>query len=188
MFPFFKVILNLLSSCPRNSDKLQCKKQTKLIPELWLSKVAEQEDPAKASNSQPLYSVNVSFLLWFLGNDYAGYCSQRHIVTSPLPCTFALTFLLLLWKDWASRDREETSLRLIALRSSCESTLPVSLFIVVNPDIADSGLLSCTSVAPLLHLPWRLPGSCQCHPYWKPSPRRSHLQLGCPWPSDLEAS
>lgn len=40
---------------------------------------------------------------------------NSHIFPSSLPCTFALTFLLLLWKDWASRDREGTSLCLTAL-------------------------------------------------------------------------
>lgn len=50
-----------------------------------------------------------------------------HIVPPPLSFTSALTFLLLLRKDWARRDK--TSLRSVTLCSSCKFTLSVSLFL-----------------------------------------------------------
>lgn len=52
-----------------------------------------------------------------------------HIVPPPLSFTLALTSLLLLRKDWARRDRDKTSLRLVTLCSSCKFTLSVSLFL-----------------------------------------------------------
>lgn len=108
---------------------------------------------------------------------------NAHIVTPPRSFTLALDFPSAFLKGLGKEGQRQN----FSVLSNTMQFHPFSVsFIVLNPDIGDSGLLSCTPVAPLC-LSHCLPGSCQ------PGSCQGITSVGTfsmqipptPWPSDF---